>query len=142
MTLKELCLKYFKKQDGSADQWVCKCGKTLKQKPSTGWSNLANHIRAQHPEAEQVAENQLRITDTDLIKSNKKAINIYSWLDWVITEMKPFSFVDSELTRKYTNLSPICRNTFTKYMESVTIEVEKKIAKVLLKIAKIVADTM
>ena len=39
----------------------------------------------------------------------------------------PFSFVDLPRTRKYSNLNPICRNTLTKYLNLVTLEVENAI---------------
>ncbi|KAL0229073.1 hypothetical protein GEMRC1_013693 [Eukaryota sp. GEM-RC1] len=35
-----------------------------------------------------------------------------SWLDWVVSEGLPFSVVEFEVTRCYTNLQPICFNTF------------------------------
>jgi hypothetical protein len=31
----------------------------------------------------------------------KKAINLHEWMDWIISKMLPFSFVESELTRQY-----------------------------------------
>ena len=45
--LKSTCLKYFTKMDNS-DMWKCKCGKILKKKQGTGWSNLTDHTRTQH----------------------------------------------------------------------------------------------
>ena len=44
-------------------------------------------------------------------------------------ELKPFEFVESDLTRKYTNLQPICQKTLMKYMHLTTLEVEKAITK-------------
>ena len=58
---------------------------------------------------------------------SKKAQNFYGWLDWVCMELKPFEFVESYFTRKYTNLQPICRKTLMKYMHLTTLEVEKAI---------------
>ena len=46
-------------------------------------------------------------------------------------ELKPFEFVESDLTRKYTNLQPTCRKTLMKYMHLTTLEVEKAITKSL-----------
>ena len=45
--LKSTCLIYVTKMDNS-DAWKCKCGKILKKKQGTGWSNLTVHIRTQH----------------------------------------------------------------------------------------------
>ena len=47
---KDTCSKYFKQIDISAGTWKCKCGKVLVQKKNTGWSNLLNHVKRQHPE--------------------------------------------------------------------------------------------
>ena len=60
---------------------------------------------------------------------SKKAQNLYGWLDWVCMELKPFEFVESDLTRKYTNLQPICQKTLMKYVHLTTLEVEKAITK-------------
>ena len=56
--------------------------------------------------------------------STKKAANIYSWLEWICCGLKPFNFVENELTRKYCNLAPIAEKMLKKYMEIVTKEVE------------------
>ena len=56
--------------------------------------------------------------------STKKAANIYSWLERICCGLKPFNFVENELTRKYCNFAPIAENTAKKYMENVTKEVE------------------
>ena len=58
----------------------------------------------------------------------KKAENLYCWLDWICTEMKPFSFIQSALTQQYSRLTPIALNTFMKYMNLVTKKVERKIS--------------
>ena len=43
---KTICKKYFTPMEN--DIFKCKCGKILKQKKGTGWSNLMVHIRTQH----------------------------------------------------------------------------------------------
>ena len=54
---KDTCSKYFKQIDISAGTWKCKCGKILVQKKNTGWSNLLNHVKRQHPEESANAVN-------------------------------------------------------------------------------------
>ena len=54
---KDTCSKYFKQIDISAGTWKCKCGKVLVQKKNTGWSNLLNHVKRQHPEESANAVN-------------------------------------------------------------------------------------
>ena len=93
-------------------------------------AHLRMHIISQHPDAsKQFEENpdngQSTLLDPSLGLINKKAQN--AWLDWVCNDLMPFSFVDLPRTRKYSNLSPICRNTLTNYLNLVTLEVENAI---------------
>ena len=77
--LQDVCIKYFEKVQGIEKLWKCKCGKELKQRKGTGWSNLHTHIKVQHGIHENCADkNQKTITPFVLI--NKQALNIYSWL--------------------------------------------------------------
>ena len=102
--LQDICIKYFEKVQGTEELWKCKCGKELKQRKGTGWSNLHTHIKVQHGLQEDGADkNQKTITHPSFGLINKQALNIYSWLDWICNDLKPFSFVESENTRKYTN---------------------------------------
>ncbi len=45
--------------------------------------------------------------------------------------LKPFSFSEDPLTRKYTNLGSISNKTLKKYMLKMTLIVEKEISKIL-----------
>ena len=45
----------------------------------------------------------------------------------------PFSFVENEVNRRYTQLEPISRRTLLKGMQNLTVRVEKDIAKELPK---------
>ena len=130
--LQDICIKYFEKVQGTEELWKCKCGKELKQRKGTGWSNLHTHIKVQHGLQEDGADkNQKTITHPSFGLINKQALNIYSWLDWICNDLKPFSFVESENTRKYTNLEKNSRNTFLKYLNLVTEATEKKVSKQL-----------
>jgi hypothetical protein len=60
-----------------------------------------------------------------------KAKTLFGWLDWIISEGLPFCTVEKPLTRKYSSLSPISLETFQKYKNLLTIELEKKIATIL-----------
>ena len=61
-------------------------------------------------------------------KVDKKTENNFQWMEWVILENCEFSFVEKPLVRKNTKLKPICRKTLQKYIDLVTVQVEKKIA--------------
>ena len=61
----------------------------------------------------------------------KKSENLYGWLEWVCINLKPFSFVEDELTRKYTKLGNVSRNKLEKYLHLTATTVEKRIAREL-----------
>ena len=46
----------------------------------------------------------------------------------MILENREFSFVETPLVRKNTKLEPICQITLQKYIDSVTVQEEKKSA--------------
>ena len=126
---------YFTQSKDSNNKWKCKCGKEIIQKKNTGWTNLFNHIKSQHPESTE-RERHLKPTSSidHYVKTNdasKKGKNIFNWIDWICCGLKPFNFEECELTRKYTNLPPVSENTLKKYMDLLTKEVEKKIGDLL-----------
>ena len=49
----------------------------------------------------------------------------------VILSGLPFSVVDDGLTRKYSKLDKICRQTFVKYVQELTRKVEEKVSEAL-----------
>ena len=80
---------------------------------------------SQHPDAaKQLQEENL---DPTLGFVTKEAKDVYSWLNWIRNSVIPFGFDDLPNTRKYTNVSTISRNTLTKYLNLVTMEVERGI---------------
>ena len=58
--------------------------------------------------------------------ATKIAMNMYGGLDWICSKLLPFSIVEDPLSRKYSSLSPICRNTLTSYLQATTKEVENE----------------
>jgi len=116
-------------------QYKCKCGKVRKQKDKTGLSNLINHIKVEHTDYSsefaaasiECNSSQTKI-DSFLCPKSK---NIYSWIEWIVMECRELNFCEKDLVRKYTHLSPICRNTLVKYIDLLTKEVERQVTKVL-----------
>lgn len=141
----EIVRKYFKRIDRD-HVWKCKCGKELTQKKGTGWTNLMNHIKNQHPEysslqaAGQQSLTSLLSSRSDLVSVSRSALNIYGWIEWVCVSLKPFSFPEDPLTRKYTNLGCMTNVTLKKYMEKLVREVEQKISDDLPNIFSLVID--
>ena len=124
-----LVAAYFKQCGDNENTWKCVCGKTLTQKKGTGKSNLVSHIKSQHPDFEKKFA---KSTVTNFYQSgasaSRTATNIYGWMDLICMKLLPFSTVEDPITRKYTNLTPITRNTLLSYMELVTKEVENKVS--------------
>ena len=95
----------------------------MKQRKGTGWSNLHTRIKVQHVIHKNGADkNQKTIIHLSFGLINKPALSIYYWLDWICNDLKLLSFVESENTRRYTNLEKVSRNTFMKYLNLVTEE--------------------
>ena len=85
------------------------------------------HIRAQHENQPEAKTSQMTLN----FMHCKKSENLYGWLEWVCINLKPFSFVEDELTRKYTKLENVSRNTLEKYLHLTATTVEKRIAREL-----------
>ena len=85
---KSLTKKYFTKLQ--SDVYKCHCGKLLKRKDGTGWSNLMQHIHTQH------GNDKTSTSDQQVIRFMhcRKSEAVYGWLEWVCMELKPFSFVE------------------------------------------------
>ena len=83
----EICKTFFKLLESENDTWLCKCGRKLKQRKGTGWSNLYAHIKVQHQQKSETVANDL--PDQPTLSHpiygivSKKAQNLYGWLDWV-----------------------------------------------------------
>ena len=65
------------------------------------------------------------------MKYCSKKIYIYSWLDWIFSDLHNFNFVEKEKTREYSKLTNITIKTLLKYAEQLTIKVEGRIKKLL-----------
>ena len=139
---KDTCSKYFKQIDISAGTWKCKCGKVLVQKKNTGWSNLLNHVKRQHPEESANAVNNTPsvINAFAVDETSRKGRNIYGWIRIICDGMRPFSFVEDTTIREYIRLESISENTLRKYMGILTKEVEKKISHILPEKIALVID--
>ena len=120
---KDVVHHYFTKGEG--DDFKCRCGRIRKQKPGSGYANLMNHVRSEHPTYERDMASQISVISRTCV--SRKALNIYNWITWVINGNHPLSFVDNQYTRKYTNLEPISSKTLISYMEKLEKVVENAI---------------
>jgi hypothetical protein len=121
------------KPDQFIDHQVkCKCGWIGKYKSSREYTNLQTHIISAHPEYASLMDNTKR--NQRLLEDcfyPAKVKSYWTWLDWVIGEFLPFSFVENKQTRNQCNISPISVDTFIKMMNLLTVSVEEKIAALL-----------
>ena len=62
---------------------------------------------------------------------NKLADTVFGWIEWICTDLLPFTFVEKEMSRKYSNLDNISYKTLMKYMHKLTKHVEAEIKKTL-----------
>ena len=131
---RRISLLYFTEEAADSGSYKCTCGKRIIQKKGTGWSNLFNHIKAQHPEWKDRANQgmqTLQFPKKEPISVTSSVENMYGWIDWVVGDLRPFSFVEEERTRRYTNLKPVCSKTLKSKMSLLTEEVERKITAML-----------
>ncbi|KAL0217490.1 hypothetical protein RCL1_008071 [Eukaryota sp. TZLM3-RCL] len=117
------------------------CETTVLQEEKSGYVNLISHLRQHHRDFEAVYLTGTKIGSViPFVVSTDKPSTIYGWLDWTITGISPFSFVDSELTRRYTTLKPICSNTLLKYMELLDDATMESISALLINKFGLVLD--
>jgi hypothetical protein len=112
MRNKFICDTLFEKT-GEKNIFKCKlCLKTRKQETGKGYSNLINHLITDHPDYEDqcnvLSRNGSVLSHFVLIP---KVVNIVDWMDWILDQNLPFSFVDKESTRKNSSLKPISSET-------------------------------
>ena len=124
-TNKQIVEFYFKTQtDGS---FKCRCGKLRKQAKGAGFQNLISHVFSDHKD--YVADMTSNFSSLGSFVLDKKTETIYGYLKWVIMADLPFTFVENDLTRKFSKLGVLSRSTFMKYLQGVTKEVEMIIKK-------------
>lgn len=69
-------------------------------------------------------------TTTDIFEIrtiSAKARNIYGWLEQLVMNDRPFSFVENKFDTKYSKLEPISSKTLIHYCEAVGAKVEEAI---------------
>jgi hypothetical protein len=142
-----LTVASFLKYSNGDGEWACICGN--KRKKGNGYGNLSGHVKTDHENylvivrkwmtdgilptvmsLKEAAKSALSYPSVTSLLPNK-SINIHGWIDWVVSGLKPFAFVEEEETRKYSKLKPICSETLVKYMNLLCRQVEIEIARIL-----------
>ena len=135
-TPKQLSNFFFTKIE--AEKFKCRCGKVRKQSKASGFQNLVSHIHSAHPNFEELMRTGTKTIQNHFISDY--ALNVHGWLEWVIVGGHPVSFVDDQLSKKYSNLKPLTRVTLGKYILKLTQQVESNIAKDLPDLFGLILD--
>jgi hypothetical protein len=117
---------------------MCDC---CRKKPdvSAGYTNLMQHLSHQHPDFKAIYASE-KASTAGMVggmlkylkkKASVKAENLWGWVDWILEDNLPFTFVESEKTRENTKLTAISENTLKKYMKALMHKVEGKLAGML-----------
>ncbi|EGZ15692.1 hypothetical protein PHYSODRAFT_506404 [Phytophthora sojae] len=110
-----------------------KCTSCDKQyKKGNGYTNLLSHLRRNHDNYEQEAQeasrhqNPLRL---HLVSTRTR--DLYRWLEWVVCDRLPFAFVERRLTHLNASLSLVSEDTLSKYIVLIFELLELRITREL-----------
>lgn len=126
--------KYFYEQSvDDSHKYTCKKCQLVRMQSGTGYTSLIDHLHREHPSfIEEIVKfkssNQSNIMTAF---TNKTGENIYGWMEDVILNNLPFSYVTVPSVRKHSKLDPISLKTFYKAMNLTVKHVEKVVAKIL-----------
>ena len=118
---KNVFYRCYKPVEGKENKWLCMfCEEEKSCNVKHGYNNGLNHLKTHNWRLAMIDESQ---TTLHCIVDDKSH-NVCQWLKWVINLDLPFSFVNKKETRESTKLKSIDRNSITKYMHRVVLQVE------------------
>ncbi|KAG6957595.1 hypothetical protein JG688_00010897 [Phytophthora aleatoria] len=106
-----------------------------------GFTNLMNHLLRFHPSYEANAEaaahanNALRLHVVDA-----RTTEIYRWVEWVVVDRLPFTFVERRLVHQNARMGNITAKTLTIYVKKLLGAVDQRVIKILPKKFGLVLD--
>jgi hypothetical protein len=133
LTDEEVSKSFFKEHLVKPGDVIFQCRECERQitrvKVRGGWSMLKQHVKTHKQWKAKciTAKDSGRMYDFVTKRVSDAIINAFKWLEWIIMEDLPFSFVDNTLTRKNVALDPISRPTLDEIHESLGDFVEQKI---------------
>ena len=115
--------------------WRCReCGKDITRlKSRGGWTMLTQHVKT-HKDWEktcQAAQVSGQMYNYVTRTVSPRAVNAFNWIEWIVMDDLPFSFIEKRLTRKNTSLEPLSRSSLMKYLGALSIRMESKIKEML-----------
>lgn len=123
-------------------KFSCKyCDYVIVFTSKSGYTNAVSHLDNKHKavylDDVMKAVDKLKVSKTASLDQfftrtvSERAIEYYSWLEWIIFQKLPYSFCEKALTRKYTKLKSISTKTLKKYIFLVVDEVTSILKKTL-----------
>ncbi|EGZ21794.1 hypothetical protein PHYSODRAFT_247318 [Phytophthora sojae] len=108
-----------------------KCTSCDKQyKKGNGYTNLLSHLRRNHDNYEQEAqEASRRQNPLRLHLVSTRTRDLYHWLEWVVCDRLPFAFVERRLTRLNASISLVSEDTLSKYIVLIFKLLELRVAR-------------
>ncbi|KAE9061121.1 hypothetical protein PF007_g30367 [Phytophthora fragariae] len=105
LTSSQICSMLFR-EVGNGFYKCTTCDKQYKE--GNGYTNLLNHLRRNHDDYEQEAEEASRRQNPlRLHLVSMRTRDLYRWIEWVVCDRLPFAFVERRLTRLNTALSSV-----------------------------------
>ncbi|ETP40985.1 hypothetical protein F442_11766, partial [Phytophthora nicotianae P10297] len=106
------------------------CDKQYKK--GNGYTNLLNHLRRNHEDYEQETleaarhQNPLRL---HLVSARTR--DLYRWIEWIVCDRLPFTFVERRLTQQDAALSLVCEDNLVRYIVLIFELLEQRVAREL-----------
>ncbi len=115
---KELCQCFFLPQDGNT--WQCKKCNKVKLKNGR-WTNLLNHLRSCvgsdfKTEYRQAQKSIGSIINGYFLKLSTAETEMYDWIELLVMNNFPLTFVDCPLVRSQSKLRSVCSKTVHKHI--------------------------
>ena len=127
---------FWKPVEGQQNKHECKrCGLHRTQRVKSGYSNLKDHLNAEHPDWPDImkvfyAEGKGPM-DSYVAQISSKAKTIYGWMEWTLMDNNAFCFCEGKLTRKYSTLPDLSSETLMKYVKLTADKVRDKVTVIL-----------
>lgn len=121
-TRREICAVLFLERE---DRFHCRLCSASRTKPRNGgYTNLMDHLTRSHETTFMVEYDTLVCQPSNLdvyvrVSVDDHALNVYRWMDWVVMGHHEINFVESRLSRRYSNLQPLGVHSFKRHLEAV-----------------------
>jgi hypothetical protein len=99
-------------------------GTSIQLFTTLGYSNLMQHIHAKHQDHVEIVAARRKDPKCSIFQMNPKCVKIFNWLTWIVHCNLPFSFIEEEPTKLFSNIKSLDVETLKKYMFLVAQELD------------------